>query len=987
MDLRIIRWGVLLLVTASGMQILARAQHFTKPPRTAATAQPCDIYASAGTPCVAAHSTTRALYAGYRGPLYQVKRIADGATLDIRPAALHVGEQVAYADAAAQDDFCSHALCVLNIIYDQSGRGNNLYQAAPGTFKGPAKGGFDTQPIADMAPVSIHSHKVYGAYFMPGMGLRNNDASFLPTEDEPQGIYFVVDGTHFDNGCCFDYGNASTNGRAVGTGTMDTTYFGSSTVWGKGAGAGPWLMTDMEAGLFSGHSAKQNVDDPTVDRWRFVTAVVDGGGGNFWDLRGGNAQRGALATFYSGPRPDPSPSGAYFPMRRQGGLLLGTGGDNGNGSAGTFYEGVITAGRPSKPTTDAVQANIVAAHYSVAPVRMSRLRAFAPHSSQELTVTFTNAETTPATGLHVRLALPNPQWKSLSSTTGTSSTQLQDTLAAGSSKTFTFNVTSPLSPGSGQITAVAEWDTARHRSRREIAVQIIRSVPWVKLNEIRFGTASNPTDQFIELYNASNLPIDLSSWTLVHTPSQWSPFTLATIPPRTILAPQASYVLALAPSGLVAPTSPTATVLHVRSTSGMAAGQTIYIDAETRNIVSLGTAASDPTTVFAPVSTGPRLTIPAGAFNLPVTRVDGFTPGQEIAIDAGGHEELATVTAVGKPATQTTLAEAATACADHLLLASGRNVLPGDIFTIDTGQRKEIVSVTVVARGTKWTKISLAHPLKFDHRLGIDASDRGTGISFSPATHFAHASGDAVRPLGSGIVLDRPLQHAHPEGAPVLTSGQSEAGHKRQPIPNEWFGTPLSPLAGSIALMDASNTLVVDAIVYGSRQSNSSARGAITSPDLAVLEGDQGGGGCIVVVPASSQAPGAIVARSPDGVDTGSICTDFRTQAVATVLMNPPAGTANLKLSSISKFSTGQTVQIGSRSSQESAMISNVGTPRRALTIGDTRAGATVLSVSTTEGLLSGQTRTVGSGKKSRRRPTSSLPGQECRGQSSSQSR
>jgi hypothetical protein len=168
-----------LLVTASGMQILARAQHFTKPPRTAATAQPCDIYASAGTPCVAAHSTTRALYAGYRGPLYQVKRIADGATLDIRPAALHVGEQVAYADAAAQDDFCSHALCVLNIIYDQSGRGNNLYQAAPGTFKGPAKGGFDTQPIADMAPVSIHSHKVYGAYFMPGMGLRT-PRSFPP---------------------------------------------------------------------------------------------------------------------------------------------------------------------------------------------------------------------------------------------------------------------------------------------------------------------------------------------------------------------------------------------------------------------------------------------------------------------------------------------------------------------------------------------------------------------------------------------------------------------------------------------------------------------------------------------------------------------------------------------------------------------------------------------------------------------------------------
>jgi hypothetical protein len=44
---------------------------------------PCDIYAAAGTPCAAAHSTTRALYASYNGPLYQVLRQSDGKTLDI----------------------------------------------------------------------------------------------------------------------------------------------------------------------------------------------------------------------------------------------------------------------------------------------------------------------------------------------------------------------------------------------------------------------------------------------------------------------------------------------------------------------------------------------------------------------------------------------------------------------------------------------------------------------------------------------------------------------------------------------------------------------------------------------------------------------------------------------------------------------------------------------------------------------------------------
>ena len=132
-------------------------------------------------------------------------------------------------------------------------------------FPGPAKGGFDTQPIADMAPITIAGHKAYGAYIMPGMGFRNNDATDIPIDDEPEGIYYVVDGTHYDNGCCFDYGNSSTNGRAVGTGTMETTYFGTSTNWGRGNGPGPWIMADMEAGLFSGYDAKLNAADPTID--------------------------------------------------------------------------------------------------------------------------------------------------------------------------------------------------------------------------------------------------------------------------------------------------------------------------------------------------------------------------------------------------------------------------------------------------------------------------------------------------------------------------------------------------------------------------------------------------------------------------------------------------------------------------------------------------------------------------------------------------
>ena len=102
---------------------------------------PCDIYAAAGDPCVAAHSTTRALYASYNGPLYQVMRQSDGKTLDIgvvQPVASPDPDPGGYADAAAQDRFCSNTYCWITSIYDQSPKHNNLTQAPRGGFGGPA---------------------------------------------------------------------------------------------------------------------------------------------------------------------------------------------------------------------------------------------------------------------------------------------------------------------------------------------------------------------------------------------------------------------------------------------------------------------------------------------------------------------------------------------------------------------------------------------------------------------------------------------------------------------------------------------------------------------------------------------------------------------------------------------------------------------------------------------------------------------------------
>src|SRR5664280_1198827 len=99
---------------------------------------PCDIYAIAGNPCVAAHSSTRALYASYNGPLYQVMRQSDGKTLDIGVVQPKEGDPGGYADAASQDAFCANTYCWITTLYDQSGKGNNLVQAPRGGFSGPA---------------------------------------------------------------------------------------------------------------------------------------------------------------------------------------------------------------------------------------------------------------------------------------------------------------------------------------------------------------------------------------------------------------------------------------------------------------------------------------------------------------------------------------------------------------------------------------------------------------------------------------------------------------------------------------------------------------------------------------------------------------------------------------------------------------------------------------------------------------------------------
>src|SRR5512136_2406551 len=161
--------------------------------------------------------------------------------------------------------------------------------------------------------------------------------------------------------------------------------------------------------------------------WRFVTATADGEP-HRWRSMGGDAQKGDLKVMFDGPRIKNDRS-SYDPMRKQGAILLGNGGDNSVGSQGTFYEGAMTAAGtfPTQETNQKVQDNVVAARYDVQRLSLAPasaltappgLQTFSPGSSQDTTVTFTNTTGAPATSVKLIIIVPR-QWTAVAKTPST----------------------------------------------------------------------------------------------------------------------------------------------------------------------------------------------------------------------------------------------------------------------------------------------------------------------------------------------------------------------------------------------------------------------------------------------------------------------------------------------------------------------------------------------------------------------------------------
>jgi len=397
----------------------------------------------------------------------------------------------------------------------------------------------------------------------------------------------------------------------------------------------------------------------------------------------------------------------------------------------------------------------------------------------------------------------------------------------------------------------------------------------------------------------------------------------------------------------------------------------------------------------------------AGATNIKVTSAADISVGDKIRldIDSLGHGiEIVTVTHVGTEAKHTNLAANASAGATNIKVRTVRGFSAGDKLTVGTPANKEIVTITTVGTGgaagtgmdftpglakahgnaegviVPGTGLDLASPLKFNHAANLPFSAQGSGISFEPATAFAHSSNEPVQALGSGIKLDSPLAKDHAIDTVVRDAAVNTAGYQGTPLPNQWFGGPalftnaltfgdrtISISAGNMVLRDASG-LVVDSLNYGDivdpwaaegyHATSGSGQSGCHTPAPGLMSG---------FGPFASAAPVANMSafRFPDGADSDSNCKDFLTQAAAALSTASVVGATNIKVSNVEGFDKGQKIMIDTGEGRESAEIATVGTPGATTVAIATSADTTAIPVPSGIGFREGQTITIDSGANS----------------------
>ncbi len=137
----------------------------------------------------------------------------------------------------------------------------------------------------------------------------------------------------------------------------------------------------------------------------------------------------------------------------------------------------------------------------------------------------------------------------------------------------------------------------------------------------------------------------------------------------------------------------------------------------------------------------------AGANNVKVASVAGFTAGQTIMVDTA-NPETAVIATVGTPGATTVGTATAAGATAIPIAAGGPGFTAGQTITVGSGADLETAVIASITRG------------------GFGGPGRGTAsVNVSAPLKFAHAAGDQFS--GTGITLTSPLTHEHASGAQI----------------------------------------------------------------------------------------------------------------------------------------------------------------------------------------------------------------------------
>ncbi len=425
----------------------------------------------------------------------------------------------------------------------------------------------------------------------------------------------------------------------------------------------------------------------------------------------------------------------------------------------------------------------------------------------------------------------------------------------------------------------------------------MRNVSPIKINEFRTGTSTNPTNAFIELYNAGDSTVDLSNWTLTEHPAQQPVFSTVTVPAGTKLAGHGFYLLGLANSGLAAPASAGDTTINLSNTSGLASGQQVQIGtgsaAETRTIAHITNSGA----------TGPR--VPGKIGNAVQLSGNGEYVNLPNGIVSGLHDF--TISAWVNPSANSAWSR---------------------VFDFGTGT-SDYMFLTLSAGGG---------PLRFAITTsGNGAEQQINAPGTLPLNTWSHV---AVTLSGSTGTL-------YVNGQPVATNTNMTLTPAALGATNQnWIGR--SQFSGDPFLA----ATVDDFQIYDH---------ALSAADIATLASGQPGAGNVASYKFDEDSGETALDSSGNGhnatiISPGNVSTPLW-QPVPDGPITVPAGSTNVPVTSTSGFKVGQKMAIGYGHTFETATVTAVGTPgTQARLAAAASAGATSIKVTSTSNITAGDT-------------------------------